>query len=78
MGGVIPKARDVAQEMVYERFPATRPQKAAAEERNIVESTEEARQRAARIRSRRAGRPLLGPGGTRQSEDQIRTKLGAG
>ena len=85
MSGALPKGAEAGQEIVYERFPYSRPpgyqsrfvdQDAAGG--SPVQSSEEARQRAARIRSRRVGRPLLGPSGTRQNADEIRTKLGAG
>jgi hypothetical protein len=42
-----------------------------------VEASDEARRRAAAARSRRAGRPLLGPGGA-QRDDELQTTLGAG
>ena len=42
-----------------------------------VEASDEARRRAAAARSRRAGRPLLGPGGARRDDD-LQTTLGAG
>jgi hypothetical protein len=42
-----------------------------------VEATDEARRRAARVRSRRAGRPLLGPGAG-DRDDGLQTTLGVG
>ena len=42
-----------------------------------VDPNAEARRRAAVSRSRRAGRPLLGPGGA-QRDDELQTTLGAG
>lgn len=42
-----------------------------------VDPNAEARRRAAVSRSRRVGRPLLGPGGT-QRDDELQTTLGAG
>lgn len=42
-----------------------------------VEASDDARRRAAAARSRRAGRPLLGPGGA-QRDDELQTTLGAG
>jgi len=44
---------------------------------NPVQSTQEARQRAARSRARLTGRPLLGPGGSRRDEG-LQTTLGIG
>jgi len=44
---------------------------------DAVQSTEEARQRAARTRARRTGRPLLGPGGAQRNEE-LQTTLGVG
>jgi hypothetical protein len=42
-----------------------------------VDPNAEARRRAAVSRSRRVGRPLLGPGGA-QRDDELQTTLGAG
>ena len=42
-----------------------------------VEASDDARRRAAAARSRRAGRPLLGPGGA-QRDDELQTTLGSG
>jgi len=42
-----------------------------------VQPTDDARRRAASARSRRAGRPLLGPGGA-QRDEGLQTTLGAG
>lgn len=44
---------------------------------NSVQPTQAARQRAARTRSRRVGRPLLGPGGA-QRDEGLQTTLGSG
>ena len=66
MGGVVSKPKAPA--------PVVPP---PAPEPAPVEATDEARRRAAVSRSRRAGRPLLGPGGA-QRGDELQTTLGAG
>jgi len=66
MGGVVSKPKAPA--------PVAPP---PAPEPAPVEATDEARRRAAAARSRRAGRPLLGPGGARR-DDELQTTLGAG
>jgi hypothetical protein len=66
MGGVVSKPKAPA--------PVAPP---PAPEPAPVEATDEARRRAAAARSRRAGRPLLGPGGA-QRDDELQTTLGAG
>lgn len=61
--------------------PAAAPAPVAAAvipaEDRTVQATEEMRQRAARTRARRTGRPLLGPGGA-QRDEELQTTLGAG
>lgn len=66
MGGVVSKPKAPA--------PVAPP---PAPEPAPVEASDDARRRAAATRSRRAGRPLLGPGGT-QRDDELQTTLGAG
>jgi hypothetical protein len=51
--------------------------KMAAPEPAPVQPTYDARRRTAATRSRRVGRPLLGPGGARRDEG-LQTTLGAG
>ena len=53
------------------------PKRQPAPEPAPVEASDDARRRAAAARSRRAGRPLLGPGGARR-DDELQTTLGAG
>lgn len=57
--------------------PAPAPTPPPAPEPAPVEASDDARRRAAVSRSRRAGRPLLGPGGARR-DDELQTTLGAG
>jgi len=66
MGGVVSKPKAPA--------PVAPP---PAPEPAPVEASDDARRRAAAARSRRAGRPLLGPGGA-QRDDELQTTLGAG
>jgi len=66
MGGVVSKPKAPA--------PVAPP---PAPEPAPVEAPDDARRRAAATRSRRAGRPLLGPGGARR-DDELQTTLGAG
>jgi len=66
MGGVVSKPKAPA--------PVAPP---PAPEPAPVEASDDARRRAAATRSRRAGRPLLGPGGARRDEE-LQTTLGAG
>ena len=66
MGGVVSKPKAPA--------PVAPP---PAPEPAPVEASDDARRRAAAARSRRAGRPLLGPGGA-QRDDELKTTLGAG
>jgi len=66
MGGVVSKPKAPA--------PVAPP---PAPEPAPVEASDDARRRAAATRSRRAGRPLLGPGGARR-DDELQTTLGAG
>jgi hypothetical protein len=57
--------------------PAPPPPPPPAPEPAPVEASDDARRRAAATRSRRVGRPLLGPGGARR-DDELQTTLGAG
>ena len=66
MGGVVSKPKAPAPVA-----PPPEPEPAP------VEASDDARRRAAATRSRRAGRPLLGPGGARR-DDELQTTLGAG
>lgn len=66
MGGVVSKPKAPA--------PVAPP---PAPEPAPVEASDDARRRAAVARSRRAGRPLLGPGGA-QRDEGLQTTLGAG
>lgn len=66
MGGIVSKPKAAAPAPVV-----------LAPEPEPVQSTADARRRAAVSRSRRAGRPLLGPGGAQQ-DDELQTTLGAG
>lgn len=66
MGGVVSKPKAPA--------PVAPP---PAPEPAPVEASDDARRRAAAARSRRAGRPLLGPGGA-QRDEGLQTTLGAG
>ena len=66
MGGIVSKPKAAA--------PAPAP---VVLEPEPVQSTDDARRRAAVSRSRRAGRPLLGPGGARQ-DNELQTTLGVG
>jgi hypothetical protein len=66
MGGVVSKPKAPAPVA-----PPPEPEPAP------VEASDDARRRAAATRSRRAGRPLLGPGGA-QRDDELQTTLGAG
>jgi len=65
MGGIISKPKAPA--------PVAPP----APEPAPVQPTDDARRRAAVSRSRRVGRPLLGPGGA-QRDEGLQTTLGAG
>jgi len=66
MGGIVSKPKTPAPVA-----PAPEPEPAP------VEASDDARRRAAAARSRRAGRPLLGPGGA-QRDEGLQTTLGAG
>lgn len=66
MGGIVSKPKAAAPAPVV-----------LAPEPEPVQSTDDARRRAAVSRSRRAGRPLLGPGGARQ-DNELQTTLGVG
>lgn len=68
MGGVVSKPKAPAPVA-----PPPAPEPAPAP----VEASDDARRRAAATRARRAGRPLLGPGGA-QRDDELQTTLGAG
>ena len=66
MGGIVSKPKAASPAPVV-----------LAPEPEPVQSTADARRRAAVSRSRRAGRPLLGPGGAQQ-DDELQTTLGVG